>query len=439
MYAKDALWERCLLDLKGRLPENLYYLWIGALEAVRSGDTLVLIAPNMHICNHVRTEYLPEIEPLVQRHSKDEITSVVVQFERPKIEPLPPIVSAKPAKSLDPLFTFDNFIEGQSNSLAYKACLELARSEQSPLFLFIYGASGLGKTHLMQATCHRLAELGLVCRYFGATQFTDRVVRSLRQGADMEHGIEQFKDSVRRASVLVVDDIHILATKTKTLMELMSLFSDFIASNKRVIFAADRHPSTLVGFDDRMRGRLSQGLSVAIDPPIYEMRVQILHKKADLENVFLPAECAHYIAKNVVSDVRRLEGALKQVIAAARLRHDPISLDLVQNALKDIVVMPVQRVGVEAIQRTVCQHFGVSMKDLLSSKRARSIVRPRQMAMALCRELTDQSLVDIGTAFGGRDHTTVMHACEKVQKLRQSDGVFAHAYEKILVLSQHAS
>lgn len=422
----DAFWTLCLEDLRYAMPQNIYAAWFMHLQGKVSGDTLTIIAPNAHMAEHVKTSYLNDITPVVARHSKGKIGRIV--FSTQNHAP----TATKGHKTLNPLLTFENFVAGSSNYLAHKACLEMAKSDGIHQFLFVYGSSGLGKTHLMQATCHALHAGDY--RYFSADKFTQKVVAALR-APEGDGDINAFKESLRRAHILAVDDIHLLATKTKTLLELVAIFSDFIAQGKRVILAANVHPSRLAGFDERVRGRFSQGLSVAIDPPAFETRVQILYKKAADIDAMLPQDCAEFIAQHIIQDVRQLEGAIHQVAAVARLRGNPINMMLVRQTLRDIVVVR-ETTSIDVIKACISEHFGVSIRDLLSSKRSRNIVRPRQIAMAMCRELTDESLVDIGKAFGGRDHTTVMHACAAVEKLKDEDAAFATQYHRLKMMAQ---
>lgn len=330
-------------------------------------------------------------------------------------------------------FTFDTFVTGKSNNLAYKACYELSKrnpqNRHNPLF--IYGASGLGKTHLMHSVAHRYLKSHKSFYYFTSDKFINQMVSSLRTNK-----IEDFKKKIKKVDLLIIDDIHVLAGKTKTSSEFLSLFADFTSGDKQLILASDRHPSQLTEFDERFRSRFSWGLSVSIEPPEIDTRMQILQKKATLSGIHLPKECALFIAQNVVSNVRRLEGALNQVVANANLTGAPISLDMVQYALKDIVVMRVQSVSMDNIRKVVAEYYDVSVKDLMGKKRTRSIARPRQIAMALARELTEDSFPDIGQSFGGRDHSTVMHACKKITELRATDPVLDKEFKALSMMLQ---
>ena len=321
----------------------------------------------------------------------------------------------------------------KSNMLAYKACQELGKKQSqnrhNPLFL--YGASGLGKTHLMHSVAHKYLKIGKTFYYFSSEKFINQLVYALRN-----QKIEQFKRKIKRVDLLIIDDVHVLAGKNKSSSEFLSLFADFMVEGKQVILASDRHPSQMTEFDERFRSRFSSGLAVSIEPPEMETRMQILQKKASLSGVELPKECALFIAQNVVSNVRRLEGALNQVVANANLTGNPIDLDMVQYALKDVIAIRSQAVSMDNIRKVVAEYYDVSVKDLMSKKRTRSIARPRQIAMALARELTKDSFPDIGQSFGGRDHTTVMHACDKVAQLRSEDPVLDKEYKALSMTLQ---
>ncbi|WP_201558293.1 chromosomal replication initiator protein DnaA [Psychrobacter sp. 72-O-c] len=346
------------------------------------------------------------------------------------------LVEAADAKSLsylNPDFTFETFVTGKSNNLAYKACYELSKRQSKNRHnpLFIYGPSGLGKTHLMHSVAHRYLKNNRSFYYFTSEKFINQLVYSLRNNK-----IEDFKKKIKKVDLLIVDDIHVLAGKTKSSNEFLTLFADFTSGDKQLILASDRHPSQMTEFDERFRSRFSWGLTVAVDPPEIDTRVQILQKKAAWYGMTLPKDCALFIAQNVVSNVRRLEGALNQVFANANLTGAPITLEMVQYALKDIVAMRVQAVNMDNIRKVVAEYYDVSVKDLMGRKRTRSIARPRQIAMALSRELTGDSYPDIGQSFGGRDHTTVMHGCDKVAQLRAADPAFDKDYKSLAMMLQ---
>lgn len=469
-----SVWDKCLNELKYQLKENEFTMWLRPLSARVVDNTLMLLAPNQYFVSHVRQYHFADIEALAKLHSQGSITQVVIQVEANNqsnsddishnqsqatvlggnrnngydlqgnsainstsdleaSQRANQIASDKSLSYINPKFTFDTFVSGKTNMLAYKACYELGKKQSQNRHnpLFIYGASGLGKTHLMHSVAHRYLKIDKTFYYFSSEKFINQLVYALRN-----QKIEQFKKKIKRVDLLIIDDVHVLAGKNKSSSEFLSLFADFMVEGKQVILASDRHPSQMTEFDERFRSRFSSGLAVAIEPPEMETRMQILQKKANLSGVDLPKECALFIAQNVVSNVRRLEGALNQVVANANLTGNPIDLEMVQYALKDIIAIRSQAVSMDNIRKVVAEYYDVSVKDLMSKKRTRSIARPRQIAMSLARELTKDSYPDIGQSFGGRDHTTVMHACDKVAQLRKEDPVLDKEYKALSMTLQ---
>ncbi len=491
MVDTALIWDRCLEDLRYQVKDNVFTMWLRPLSAHIEAKTLVIRAPNDYFVTYIKKNHLGDIQQLVAKHSQDSIEDVVVRVDnvtqsdsydtttntlqtsgslfgddelsptlasqnkilknqesnnapetqlltsaRTVIEPHSTVIDSSDAKSLsylNPDFTFENFVTGKSNNLAYKACHELSKRQSKNRHnpLFIYGPSGLGKTHLMHSVAHRFLKNNRSFYYFTSEKFINQLVYSLRNNK-----IEDFKKKIKKVDLLIVDDIHVLAGKTKSSNEFLTLFADFTSGDKQLILASDRHPSQMTEFDERFRSRFSWGLTVAVDPPEIDTRVQILQKKAALYGMTLPKDCALFIAQNVVSNVRRLEGALNQVFANANLTGAPITLEMVQYALKDIVAMRVQAVNMDNIRKIVAEYYDVTVKDIMGRKRTRSIARPRQIAMALSRELTGDSYPDIGQSFGGRDHTTVMHACDKVAQLRTADPAFDKDYKSLAMMLQ---
>lgn len=480
-----ALWDKCLEDLKYHVKPTVFTMWLRPLSAHLEGDIFIIRAPNNYFVDYVKKNHLDDIQALVHKHSGGDIEQVAVRVDNQPSQsdqsahdalidqastasghvggsssaqsnsmsynavtgemtqhsaPHQPSasgqISSSDAKSLsylNPDFTFDTFVTGKSNNLAYKACYELTKRQSQNRHnpLFIYGPSGLGKTHLMHSVAHRYLKQQRSFYYFTSEKFINQLVYALRNNK-----IEEFKKKIKKVDLLIVDDIHVLAGKVKSSNEFLSLFADFTTGDKQIILASDRHPSQLTEFDERFRSRFSWGLSVPIEPPEIDTRMHILQKKASLSGIELPKECALFIAQNVVSNVRRLEGALNQVVANANLTGAPITLEMVQYALKDVVAMRVQAVNMDNIRKVVAEYYDVSVKDLMGKKRTRSIARPRQIAMALARELTGDSFPDIGQSFGGRDHTTVMHACDKVAQLRAEDPVLDKDYKALAMMLQ---
>lgn len=493
MVDTALIWDRCLEDLRYQVKDNVFTMWLRPLSAHIEAKTLVIRAPNDYFVTYIKKNHLGDIQQLVAKHSQDSIEDVVVRVDnvtqsdsasydtttntlqtsgslfgddelsptlasqnkilknqesnnapetqlltsaRTVIEPHSTVIDSSDAKSLsylNPDFTFENFVTGKSNNLAYKACHELSKRQSKNRHnpLFIYGPSGLGKTHLMHSVAQRYLKNNRSFYYFTSEKFINQLVYSLRNNK-----IEDFKKKIKKVDLLIVDDIHVLAGKTKSSNEFLTLFADFTSGDKQLILASDRHPSQMTEFDERFRSRFSWGLTVAVDPPEIDTRVQILQKKAALYGMTLPKDCALFIAQNVVSNVRRLEGALNQVFANANLTGAPITLEMVQYALKDIVAMRVQAVNMDNIRKIVAEYYDVTVKDIMGRKRTRSIARPRQIAMALSRELTGDSYPDIGQSFGGRDHTTVMHACDKVAQLRTADPAFDKDYKSLAMMLQ---
>ncbi|WP_201587380.1 chromosomal replication initiator protein DnaA [Psychrobacter jeotgali] len=483
-----TLWDKCLDDLRYHVKDNVFTMWLRPLSVHQESSTLVIRAPNDYFVSYIKKNHLDDIQQLVAKHSQDSIEDVIVRVDNAghttstdnlelsnnsqssgllfennsnstAANPSPTLASqnnktdrlsvdndinrqhanlidatdAKSLSYLNPDFTFETFVTGKSNSLAYKACYELSKRQSKNRHnpLFIYGPSGLGKTHLMHSVADRYLKNNRSFYYFTSEKFINQLVYSLRNNK-----IEDFKKKIKKVDLLIVDDIHVLAGKTKSSNEFLTLFADFTSGDKQLILASDRHPSQMTEFDERFRSRFSWGLTVAVEPPEIDTRVQILQKKAASSGMTLPKECALFIAQNVVSNVRRLEGALNQVFANANLTGAPITLEMVQYALKDIVAMRVQAVNMDNIRKVVAEYYDVSVKDLMGRKRTRSIARPRQVAMALSRELTGDSYPDIGQSFGGRDHTTVMHGCDKVAQLRATDPAFDKDYKALAMMLQ---
>ena len=479
MIDTATIWDKCLNDLRYHVKDNVFTMWLRPLSAHQEANSLIILAPNDYFVTYIKKNHLQDIQQLVAKHSQGSIEEVIVRvdnagrdmddshqsqsgslFEDDKPSPPPAdhsfqtthnniaradidanmrhaeLIESADAKSLsylNPDFTFETFVTGKSNNLAYKACYELGKRQSKNRHnpLFIYGPSGLGKTHLMHSVAHRYLKNNLTFYYFTSEKFINQLVYSLRNNK-----IEDFKKKIKKVDLLIVDDIHVLAGKTKSSNEFLTLFADFTSGDKQLILASDRHPSQMTEFDERFRSRFSWGLTVAVDPPEIDTRVQILQRKAASYGMSLPKECALFIAQNVVSNVRRLEGALNQVFANANLTGAPITLEMVQYALKDIVAMRVQAVNMDNIRKVVAEYYDITIKDMMGRKRTRSIARPRQIAMALSRELTSESFPEIGQSFGGRDHTTVMHACDKVNELRAADPAFDKDYKTLALMLQ---
>lgn len=443
----DALWLKCVDELKYQVPDNIFTMWIRPLSASMHDNTMVVNVPNQYFASYVEKNHLSQIQTIL--HQLEPTLPIHVQIQIDKGNAITDAISTQELgeqkvtlvkneqqpsfQYIDPHFTFDQFVTAKSNQIAYSICREtannLGQSKNNPLF--IYGATGLGKTHLMQAIAHEILKQGKSFYYFTSDKFVNQLVNSLRK-----QKIDEFKDKIKKADLLIIDDIHVIAGKQKSSEQFLLLLNDFMSKNKQVILASDKHPSALTDFDERLKSRLAWGVAVALEPPELETRIQILQKKSKAQEVNLPKECAIFIAQHIIANVRELEGALNKVLAISRLLNQPIHLELVQMALKDLIAIRVQAVSMDNIRKVVAEFYDISVKDLMGKKRLRHIARPRQVAMSLARELTNNSFTEIGQSFGGRDHTTVMHACEKVQELCGSDLMFDKDYRSLKLMLQ---
>jgi chromosomal replication initiator protein len=332
--------------------------------------------------------------------------------------------------SLNPNFTFDSFVEGKSNQLGRAASIQVAENPgkgYNPLL--IYGGVGLGKTHLMHAVGNLILQhhpdANVV--YLHSERFVADMVKALQHNT-----INEFKRYYRSVDALLIDDIQFFAGKERSQEEFFHTFNALLEGEQQVIMTCDRYPKEVDGLEERLKSRFGWGLPVAIEPPELETRVAILMKKAQLSGVELPNEVAFFIAKRIRSNIRELEGALRRVIANAQFTGRPITLDFAKEALRDLLAIQDKLVTIDNIQKTVAEYYKIRVADLHSKRRNRSITRPRQLAMALCKELTNHSLPEIGDAFGGRDHTTVLHACRKIEELRESDQRMAEDHANLL-------
>jgi chromosomal replication initiator protein len=435
----DSLWNNCLRHFEKSLPAQQFRTWIQPLSAQTRGDTLVLVAPNQFVLQWVKDRYLDEISRLsiqfldekvkIQLSLADNLTVTPAEVREVESVASTPKPKVKDQSRLNPAFTFESFVTGKANQLARAAALQVAENPGNAYNpLFIYGGVGLGKTHLIQAIGNRLQDLNSQAkiRYTHAEQYVSDVVRAYQHKA-----FDGFKKYYHSLDLLLIDDVQFFSGKNRTQEEFFYAFNALIESHKQVIITCDTYPKELSGIEDRLISRFGWGLTVAIEPPELEMRVAILIKKAELEKLKLPEDVAFFIAFHIVSNVRELEGALKRVLAYSRFAGEPITLDLAREALKDLLAVHVRQVSVENIQRTVADFYKLKVSEMYSKKRSRNIARPRQMAMALAKELTQLSLPNIGDAFGGRDHTTVLHACRKISELRTTQADVARDFEAL--------
>ncbi len=437
MQAETTLWNRCVRVLQAELPEQQFNTWIRPLQAVEDGAVLKLLAPNRFVVDWLNEHYLNRIEEIlggpgstiqivVEVGSRQGMATPVVRSPRP---PLPG--AAEPVVSrLNAGFVFENFIEGKSNQLARAAAFQVGESPgKSYNPLFIYGGVGLGKTHLMQAigNAMRAAKPGARISYVHSERFVGDMVRGLQHNT-----ISDFKRQYRSLDALLIDDIQFFAGKERSQEEFFHTFNALLEGQRQIVLTCDRYPKEVNGLEERLKSRFGWGLTVAIEPPELETSVAILMSKASSEGTVLPEEVAFFIAKRIRSNVRELEGALRRVIANSTFTGRPISLDFAKEALRDLLAMQDRLVSIENIQKTVADYFKIRVADLLSKRRSRSIARPRQIAMALAKELTNHSLPEIGDAFGGRDHTTVLHGCRRIAALRESENRVGEDYVNLL-------
>ncbi len=429
MPAETTIWNRCIRDLQAELPEQQFNTWIRPLQAVEDDGRLRLLAPNRFVVDWLQEHYVERILEIIDGSGAG--TELVVEVgsrKAPKVEtpaavmPLafnkaapPPTISSR----LNPSFTFQKFVEGKSNQLARAAAVQVGENPGASYNpLFIYGGVGLGKTHLMQAVGNALLERKPDARvaYVHSERFVGDMVRGLQHNK-----ISEFKRSYRSLDALLIDDIQFFAGKERSQEEFFHTFNALLEGQRQIVLTCDRYPKEVTGLEERLKSRFGWGLTVAIEPPELETSVAILMSKAEAEGVQLPEEVAFFIAKRIRSNVRELEGALRRVIANSRFTGRPINLDFAKEALRDLLALQERLVSIENIQKTVADYFKLRVGDLLSKKRSRSIARPRQLAMALAKELTNHSLPEIGDAFGGRDHTTVLHACRRIDELRETE------------------
>jgi chromosomal replication initiator protein len=427
------------------MPEQQFNTWLRPLQAVEEGGTLRLFAPNRYVVDWVNQNLRGRIAQVLDSVASPDAPQLVLEVgSRPLaasvVAPLVPVAAAtvKSAHSgglviggrLNRDFTFDRFVEGKSNQLARAAAMQVAKNPgraYNPLF--IYGGVGLGKTHLMQAVGSMILADSPESRvaYVHSERFVGDMVRALRHNT-----INDFKTAYRTLDCLLIDDIQFFAGKDRSQEEFFHTFNALLEGQQQVILTCDRYPKEVDGLEERLKSRCGWGLTVAIEPPELETCVAILMSKAVGMEVELPEEVAFFIAKRIRSNVRELEGALRRVTANALFTGRPITLDFAKEALRDLIALQDKLVTVENIQKTVAEYYKIRVADLLSKRRSRSIARPRQVAMALAKELTNHSLPEIGDAFGGRDHTTVLHACKRIKDLRDSETRITEDYSNLL-------
>lgn len=449
----SQFWNKCLDILKEEYPTQQYNTWLRPLQAVEKQGELVLLAPNRFVVDWVKKNYFPRIPDVINQLAGEKIQQVAVEIgsntelvpqKKQVIEPLSDSASNVDPKvqlvqqktseykksNLNKKFVFDSFVEGNSNQLARAASMQVAENPGEAYNpVFIYGGVGLGKTHLMHAIGNHILQKNPHARvlYLHSERFVADMVKALQTNS-----INEFKRFYRSLNALLIDDIQFFAGKDRSQEEFFHTFNALLEGQQQIILTSDRYPKEIEGVEERLKSRFGWGLTVAVEPPELETRVAILMSKANQANIELAYEVAFFIAKRVRSNVRELEGALRRVIANAHFTGKPITVDFVHEALHDLLALQDKLVTVDNIQKTVAEYYKVKVVDLLSKRRSRSIARPRQMAMMLAKELTNKSLPEIGDAFGGRDHTTVIHACRKVKELIQDDTDFAEDHKNLM-------
>ena len=423
----SPLWTSCIRQLETELSEQLMNTWIRPLQAEEQGDDLLLYAPNRFVVDWVRDHYLTRINTLILENSNGS-TKQVSLLVGAKVIAQQPVVNAQAETSIQTVhhkhnlnsdFIFDSFVEGKSNQLAKAAALQVANNPGKAYNpLLIYGGVGLGKTHLMHAIGNHILQLNPQSHvvYLHSERFVQDMVKALQHNA-----IDKFKRYYRSVNALLIDDIQFFAGKERSQEEFFHTFNALLEEQQQVIISCDRYPKEVEGLEERLKSRFGWGLTQLIEPPELETRVAIMQSKAAAVNTELPNEVAFFIAKRIRSNIRELEGAVRRVIANSQFTGKPITLDFAKEALHDLITLQEKLVTIDNIQKTVAEYYKIRISELISAKRSRSITRPRQIAMALAKELTNHSLPEIGEAFGGRDHTTVLHACRKTNELRNSD------------------
>ena len=443
----ESLWNRCLRVLEGELPEQQFNTWVRPLQAIERDGELKLLAPNRYVIEWLGQNLLPRIKELTLAFAEGLAPEVALDVgtRAGVVAQAAPAAlrddgaAAARARKLAPMvlgsrinaeFTFAGFVEGKSNQLAKAAAIQVAGNPGKAYNpLFIYGGVGLGKTHLMHAVANKLKERNSEARlaYVHSERFVGDMVKALQHNT-----INDFKTAYRSLDCLMIDDIQFFAGKDRSQEEFFHTFNALLESQQQVILTCDRYPKEVDGLEERLKSRFGWGLTVAIEPPELETCVAILMSKAAMTQVDLPEEVAFFIAKRIRSNVRELEGALRRVVATSNFTGRPITLEFAKEALRDLLALQEKLVTVENIQKTVAEYYKIRIADLLSKRRSRSIARPRQVAMALAKELTNHSLPEIGDAFGGRDHTTVLHACRRVKELRETERRVGEDYLNLL-------
>ena len=436
------IWNKCKKSFENSLPSEQYATWINPLDLVESDKinglrSFYVLAPNDFIKEYIRENLDHEFRKHLKKAAGIKDFSLTYELEntynllnlKDKTKRKTSLFSNK-ENSLIPNFTFATFIQGKSNNVALAAAKQISEMPDGAYNpLFIYGGVGLGKTHLMHAVGNKLKENNPSKKiiYVHSERFVGDMVKSLQLGA-----INEFKNFYRSVDALLIDDIQFFAGKEQSQEELFHTFNSLLEGGQQMILTCDRYPKEISGLEERLKSRLGWGLPVVIEPPELETRVAILLSKSEEMGIDLPQDSAFYIAQKVRSNVRELEGSLKRVGANSKFTNRPIDVNLIKESLKDLLAIQARQVSIDNIQKTVSDYYNIKLSDLLSSKRNRSLARPRQLSMSLAKELTNHSLPEIGESFGGRDHTTVLHACRRILELREEDSGIEEDYKKLV-------
>jgi chromosomal replication initiator protein len=447
-----SAWDRCLDRLQDELSSQQFNTWIRPLQACEEGGRLRIMAPNRYVKNQVQLSYLERIHELLDQLAENQ-SPVEVRLDIGTLEPVEaaPLradgsggrtapagavsgasrlaATAEVGHKLNEDFTFETFVEGKSNEMAKAAAMQVAANagrSYNPLLL--YGGVGLGKTHLMQAVGNliRRNDPDAKVVYLHSQRFVQDMVKALQQGT-----MDEFMQFYRSVDTLLIDDIQFFANKLRSQEEFFHVFNALLERDRQMVLTCDRYPREIDGLEERLKSRFVYGLTQEVEPPELETRVAILMKKAEAEQVELDQAVAFFIGERIRSNVRELEGALRRVIANARFTGSRITIEQVKRALRDLLAIQDRQISIDNIQRLVAEYYNIKISDILSKRRSRTIARPRQMAMFLAKELTNHSLPEIGDAFGGRDHTTVLHACKRIAELKESSADVSEDYRNL--------
>ncbi len=454
-----SAWDRCLDRLQDELTSQQFNTWIRPLQASERGGRLELLAPNRYVKDQVQNAYLVRIHELLGQLNAAQALEVCLEIGSvaaadPRIDQddvgfemtegrearpvrangsggatLPLTSTASNGHKLNDDFTFATFVEGKSNEMAKAAAMQVsANAGKSYNPLLLYGGVGLGKTHLMQAVGNhmRLSNPGANIVYLHSQRFVQDMVKALQQGS-----MDDFMHYYRSVDMLLIDDIQFFANKLRSQEEFFHVFNALLERDSQMVLTCDRYPREIDGLEERLKSRFVYGLTQEVEPPELETRVAILMKKAEAEEVDLDPAVAFFIGERIRSNVRELEGALRRVIANARFTGSRITIEQVKRALRDLLAIQDRQISIDNIQRLVAEYYNIKISDILSKRRNRTIARPRQMAMFLAKELTNHSLPEIGEAFGGRDHTTVLHACKRIAELKESSADVGEDYRNL--------